>query len=110
MRQTWIGKVVKLDRKAARSLTRDIAMHMLIATLVGLITLGTMIGIAAIVSQRPDRSAIAAKIFLGLWLVASAIHFYRGVQAGYSVGEELVIHAVIFGVPALAAAYFIRKS
>lgn len=46
----------------------------------------------------------AARIFLPVWFVASAINLWRGVsQAGYTVAEELPVFLLVFSVPAAAA-------
>lgn len=51
----------------------------------------------------------ALKLFIPLWLVASAVNMWIGVtQAGYTVAEEFPILLVIFGVPALIALGLIR--
>jgi hypothetical protein len=53
---------------------------------------------------------IAAKIFIPIWLVVAAINMWIGVsRAGYSVGEELPIFAVIFIVPASVAVFIWLK-
>jgi hypothetical protein len=44
------------------------------------------------------------RIFLPLWLIASAVNMWIGVsRAGYSVREEAPIFLVVFGVPAALA-------
>jgi uncharacterized membrane protein YwaF len=48
----------------------------------------------------------ATKIFIPVWLVAALINMWIGVaRAGYSVAEELPIFLLIFGVPAVIAAF-----
>ena len=52
---------------------------------------------------------LAMKLFIPLWLVASAVNMWIGVtRAGYTVGEEFPILLVTFGVPALIALGLIR--
>jgi hypothetical protein len=42
--------------------------------------------------------------FLVVWLLATGFNLWVGVtKAGYSIGEELPIMLVLFGVPALTA-------
>jgi hypothetical protein len=49
--------------------------------------------------------ALAAKIFIPVWLVVAAVNMWIGVShAGYSVREELPILLIVFIVPALVAA------
>lgn len=48
--------------------------------------------------------AVAAKLFLPVWLALSVLNLWVGVtHAGYSLREELPILVVVFLVPALAA-------
>lgn len=49
--------------------------------------------------------ALAAKIFIPVWLLVAACNMWMGVaRAGYSVAEELPIFLLIFAVPAAVAA------
>lgn len=48
--------------------------------------------------------------FIALWLVFCAIDFYIGVfKAGYSAKDEFLIHLIIFGIPAAAAAWLLPR-
>lgn len=48
--------------------------------------------------------ARVALIFLPIWLAAAVVNLWVGVShAGYSVGQELPILLVVFGVPAVVA-------
>jgi hypothetical protein len=50
--------------------------------------------------------ALAALLFIPLWLAAALINMWIGVtRAGYSVGEELPIMLVIFVPPAALAGF-----
>jgi len=50
--------------------------------------------------------AMAAKIFIPLWLVAALVNMWLGVaRAGYSIAEELPIFLLIFAIPAAVAAF-----
>jgi len=49
--------------------------------------------------------ARAALVFLPVWLVVAAINMWMGVAKGYSLGEEMPIFALIFAIPAAAAAF-----
>ena len=86
-------------------------MHMLIATLIGLATLAVFTAAAGAINKAKATTPVNGPgMFLWLWLIACVIHAYIGVAvAGYSLGSELAVHAVIFGVPALAAWYLIRR-
>jgi hypothetical protein len=59
-----------------------------------------------LLGRGPETIALGAKIFIPLWLLAAAINLWIGVaKAGYTVMEELPIFALIFVLPAAAAAY-----
>jgi hypothetical protein len=50
--------------------------------------------------------AIAALVFLPVWLIGAAINMYIGVtRAGYSVADEAPIFVVVFAIPAAAALF-----
>ncbi|HKA44115.1 MAG TPA: hypothetical protein VKF40_19185 [Burkholderiales bacterium] len=51
-------------------------------------------------------TALAVKVFIPLWFAVAALNMWIGVsRAGYTVGEELPIFALIFAVPAAAAGF-----
>ncbi len=54
--------------------------------------------------------ANAVRVFLPLWLIASAVNMWIGVsRAGYSVREEAPIFLVVFAVPAALALLVLWK-
>jgi hypothetical protein len=56
-------------------------------------------------ANYPNGTTVAAVLFVALWFVIASANMWVGVaKAGYSVAEELPILALIFGVPAVAAA------
>jgi hypothetical protein len=78
-------------------------MRTLVLILIGLVVLALATGLS-----RPARRPLAALVFIGFWLVVCAINLAVGLSHGYSLGEELGVHLVLFGVPA-AVAWFIRR-
>jgi len=53
----------------------------------------------------PIASRIALGSYIAFWFVIAALNLWVGVsRAGYTVGDELPIFLLIFGVPAAAAA------
>lgn len=58
-------------------------------------------------ASRTDRTAgfaRAARLFLPVWLLASAINLWFGMKhGGYSFGEEARVFLVVFAIPAAAA-------
>jgi hypothetical protein len=54
---------------------------------------------------RPEATAMAAKVFLVLWLIAALVNGGLGVRAGYTWAQELPISLLIFVLPGALAAY-----
>jgi hypothetical protein len=73
-------------------------MRTVVFIVAGLILLALVVAL----SKPPFRRS-AALAFIGVWLVVSAINLYIGVSKGYSLQEELLVHAALFGIPAVAA-------
>jgi len=72
----------------------------------GLIAAALFLFAGRLLGRGPETIALGAKIFIPLWLLAAAINLWIGVaKAGYTVMEELPIFALIFALPAAAAAY-----
>jgi hypothetical protein len=54
--------------------------------------------------------ALAARVFIPVWLVIATVNLWIGVaKAGYSVREELPILFVVFAVPAALAGVVIWR-
>ena len=81
-------------------------MHTVIVVAIGF----GLLAMSALVGRVVGGSfgtAIAALIFLPLWLIGAGINMYIGVRrAGYSVADEAPIFLVVFAIPA-AAAFFV---
>lgn len=75
------------------------------------IVIGLVLAVVVVMVTRSNSAwrgrALAG--FVAVWFVACAVDTYAGVNAGYSLGEELLIHLVIFVVPALAAYLLARR-
>jgi len=55
-------------------------------------------------SNYPGATYAATVIFIAIWLGISGANLWVGVaKAGYSLGEELPIFLLIFGVPTIVA-------
>ena len=81
-------------------------MRTVLVTLAGFALLAMLLAVV----PRPRRRA-AAGGFIFLWLVVCAVDLGIGVlRAGYGLGEELAVHAVIFGLPAAAALWNVRRT
>jgi hypothetical protein len=53
-----------------------------------------------------ETMVLGAKIFIPLWLIIAGVNLWIGVaKAGYTIVEELPIFALIFALPAAAAAF-----
>jgi hypothetical protein len=71
----------------------------------GVLLFGIFVLVARFVGGT-QTIVVAAKIFIPVWLVAALINMWLGVaRAGYSVAEELPIFLLIFGIPAVVAAF-----
>lgn len=78
-------------------------MRTLILLAIGLAVMALMLWLA-----KPARRRFAAWLFAGGWLLFTAYNLRTGLAHGYSLQEELPIHLLLFGVPALAAWWFSR--
>ncbi|MCI0553537.1 MAG: hypothetical protein L0287_21535 [Anaerolineae bacterium] len=86
-------------------------MHTLMLTSGGLILLLAFILVANSINKRKSSPTInGPRIFIWFWLIVSAINFCVGVfVAGYSVVSEIIVHIVVFGLPAGIAWYLSRR-
>jgi hypothetical protein len=77
-------------------------MHTIMVMLGGFL----LLGICLLAGRFMKTMAIAALIFIPIWLGATLINMWIGVsRAGYSVAEELPIFLVVFAIPALVALF-----
>lgn len=79
-------------------------MRTLVIILIGLALLA-----AFLLLSKPRKRGQAALAFIGVWLVASGVNLGIGLSHGYSLAEELLVHAALFGIPAVAALAAWRK-
>jgi hypothetical protein len=85
-------------------------MHTLIVTLIGFVVLAVFIGVAGKRAGTAARAA-AARAFIPVWLVLCIGHLCFGVfRAGYGLADELKVHSVVFGLPALTGRLVSRKA
>lgn len=87
-------------------------MHMLMMTVLGLALLAAFWFAGRLLNARAGRAVInGPRIFLLVWAAVSVYNGYIGVtKAGYSVQAELLVHLVVFGLPAATAVFLmIRK-
>ncbi|ARB46121.1 hypothetical protein [Alloalcanivorax xenomutans] len=79
-------------------------MRTLIFIAAGLLLLGMLQ-----LFSRPHWRGRAALGFIVVWLLVSAVNLSQGLRAGYTLGEELLVHLFLFGIPALAALWAWRQ-
>jgi hypothetical protein len=73
-------------------------MRTLVTILAGLVLAGIVLRFT------PDaHRVLAAGLFSFGWLIVTAVNLRGGLSHGYTLAEELPIHAVLFGVPVAAA-------
>lgn len=80
-------------------------MHMLMMTSLGLALLAAFWFAGRLLNARAGRRVInGPRAFLLVWAAVSFYNGYVGVtKAGYSVQAELLVHLVVFGLPAAVA-------
>lgn len=86
-------------------------MHMLMMTSLGLALLGVFWFVGRVLNARAHRQVInGPRVFLLVWAAVSFYNGYIGVtKAGYSVQAELLVHVVVFGLPAAIAVFLMWK-
>jgi hypothetical protein len=85
---------------------QDDAMRTALFLFAGALLLAAALILGKLFSANYPNATLAATLaFVGLWLVVAGANMWVGVaKAGYSIGDELPIFLLIFGLPALAAA------
>jgi hypothetical protein len=79
-------------------------MHVLMVMLGGVVLLGVFVLFGWLWGASAAGMALAAKAFVPVWLLVTAINMWVGVSlAGYSAREEFPILLLVFAVPAIAA-------
>jgi uncharacterized membrane protein YwaF len=77
-------------------------MHTVMVVLGGFL----LLGICLLAGRLTKTMAVAALIFIPIWLGAALINMWIGVsRAGYSVAEELPVFLAVFAIPAVAALF-----
>lgn len=87
-------------------------MHMLMMTVLGLVLLAVFWVVGRQLNTRAGRQVVnGPRVFLPVWLAVSFYNGYVGVtKAGYSLLAELLVHIVVFGLPAaVAVVLMVRK-
>ncbi len=86
-------------------------MHVAMVIGGGVVLLGVFLLFGKLWGADAAALALAAKAFIPVWLVVSAVNMWVGVtHAGYSVREELPILLIVFLVPAVLAALAIWRN
>jgi hypothetical protein len=85
-------------------------MHMLMVIAGGAVLLGVFLLFGKLWGGETAAFALAAKLFMPVWLAVSIANLWVGVNhAGYAVREELPILLFVFLVPAALAGLVIWK-
>jgi hypothetical protein len=80
-------------------------MHMAFVILTGLLLLSVFLLLGKLWGTQSADIALAARYFIPIWLLIALTNMWVGVtKAGYTVAQELPILALVFAVPAIAAA------
>jgi hypothetical protein len=67
-----------------------------------IILVGLAVAAALLRFTPAAHRVLAAGVFTAAWLVVTILNLRTGLSHGYSLAEELPIHAALFGVPAVA--------
>lgn len=79
-------------------------MHVLLTIVGGGLLLSVSLLFGKLWGGETPAYAMAASLFIPVWLLISLVNFWIGVKvAGYSSSEELPILLLVFALPALAA-------
>ena len=79
-------------------------MHMALVMGAGVLLLVVFVMFGWLWGASAGGMAMAAKVFVPVWLLVAAVNMWVGVShAGYSVREELPILAIVFAVPGVIA-------
>lgn len=79
-------------------------MHTLMVVGGGLLLLATFLWFGSLWGNDAAALALAAKVFVPVWLVVSLVNLWVGVShAGYSVRDELPVLLIVFAIPAAVA-------
>ena len=79
-------------------------MHMVMVIVGGIALMGVFLLFGKLWGNDVGSVALAAKVFVPVWLLVSIANLWIGVShAGYSVREELPILLIVFFVPAALA-------
>jgi FtsH-binding integral membrane protein len=85
-------------------------MHTLRMTLIGFVVLAVFVMGAWALNRSQGKRIDGAWIFIWVWLVAAVVNLLVGVYAaGVPLTLELLVLAIVFGLPALAAWYLSRN-
>jgi hypothetical protein len=81
-------------------------MHMATVIFAGLLLLAVFALFGRLWGHDAAGVALAARWFIPVWAGVALVNLWVGVtKAGYTLAQELPILAVVFAVPALAAAF-----
>jgi len=83
-------------------------MRTLLAIVIGLVLVAAVGGLAG--RRGPESRPRALTVFVAIWFVLCGVGTVLGVRAGYSFLHELLIHLLIFLVPAAAAFLLARRN
>lgn len=74
-----------------------------------LLLIGVLFATLTVRLAPRSRARLAAWLFVLAWLAVTAWNLITGLSHGYTLAEELPLHLVLFGVPALVAAGLARR-
>ena len=85
-------------------------MRTLLATVLGAFLAYVFTTAIAVMNRRRAGAPVnGALLFMWIWLAATLVDGYVGVAAGHALGLEILVHAIIFIVPAVLARLLWRR-
>lgn len=87
-------------------------MHIVNWTIAGFLMLALFVLAALAINRRRGKNKVdGAKFFIGVWLFAALFNFYDGwTNHDIPVVNEIAAFVPIFGLPAVAAWFWSRRS
>ena len=85
-------------------------MRSIIITSFGLILWAVSLAIPKLIGQDNSQAKkMATFLFIFVWLLIAGYNMWKGILAGYTMGEELPIFLMIFLIPTIAALFVQKK-
>jgi hypothetical protein len=75
-----------------------------------LLAAGLSLAAISVLLTKPERRRMARLIFCNAWLIVMILNLRAGLAHGYTLGQELPIHLLLFALPAGLAIWLARDA